>query len=139
MNEIQSTSIHERNPVTHARHSKQVFWQIILPMLVALLILIAVAILAGISGSAPARLWADISLIWLIVLAIPPILVVAVLIMGLAYLTIRLIGIIPRYTLRIQGILGVVQEKVHTISDKVSAPFIKINGFVAGVKKAREE
>lgn len=141
MSEFQSSLLPERNPATHRIHRREVLWQITVPLVVALLVIVALmalTILSAVRGPSAVSRWADISLIWLIL----PMLVVTLLFMAItgaiAYGVIKLIGALPRFTLRVQSIVALLGQRAHQISDKIVAPFIKIDSFGASVKAARQ-
>ncbi len=135
MREIQTEQLPERNPITHAIHKREVFWQITLPFILAVIIFLAACVLIiFVSQPASNRLFSDISLIWLILLAFIPTLLLIAIVGGLAYLVIRLIGILPKYARKVQDIFNLIQTKVHQGSDAASKPFITIQGLISGIK-----
>jgi hypothetical protein len=83
-------------------HRRQLVWQIMIPFLVMAGLIIASAVLIVRGGGSRVGVWADISLIWII---IPVLLIslVLVFVTGLAiYGMAKLLQIIPRYTSRAQ-------------------------------------
>jgi hypothetical protein len=111
------------------RHKRQLWWQILLPVLLAILFGLAVAVLVvmdGLSGSAQTRLWADISTIWLVIpllaLAMIVVVILVILILGLD----RLTRLLPGYTGRIQGFFARAATRVTRIINGVARPIIWI-------------
>jgi len=129
----------ERNPITTAAHRREVFWQITLPLILGLLLVLAVTVLAAVSGSGPASKWGDISLIWLILLTLLPILIFTVIIAGLAFGVFRLIGILPGYARQVQDFFMLVQEQVRKGADKAVDPALKAHSFLAGIAALRRK
>jgi hypothetical protein len=138
MREFEAMNLQERNPDTHKAHQRQVFWQITFPFVLAILLILALAGLAiasAFGGGEAVSLWADISLIWLI----PPVLIVTLIFLlitaGLAYGVIRLIGVLPRYALKAQEFMRLLEANIRSMADKIAEPVIKVNGFWAGIRK----
>lgn len=57
-----------RNPLTFHRHQRQVFWQIYFPSIIIILLTLSFGAFAAISSSESSRLWADIALIFILIL-----------------------------------------------------------------------
>ncbi len=129
-----------RNPITHAAHRREVLWQITLPLLVGILIILALAVfsvIAAIQGnSSSVMVWSDISAIWLILPTLILILILAALFGGLAYLVIRLIGVLPGYARKIQDIFAQIETTVRKLSDKAASPVIRISELTAMIQAA---
>jgi hypothetical protein len=93
-----------RQPPKHASyraHRKQVIWQVILPVALAAVLLVAliawIAMTAFGGGSELGR-WAAISTMWIMLPVIVLGLVALVILCGVIYLAGRVLGIIPVYT-----------------------------------------
>jgi len=122
---------------SYRQHKQQSFWQILLPVLVSLL-----AVLAGLAylivitngGDPVGKLstWADTSLIWLLL----PVLglgLVAVLLLGMMiYLLARLLKILPTYTAIVQHYFNMAAAWVKVMSFRVLNPVLKAKGYQAG-------
>lgn len=123
-----------RNPHTYLRHRKEVFWQITLPILAVVTILGLLAFLATGLAMSEASLWADISLIWLII----PMMVVTLLAMailgGMAYAVIRLIQVLPGQFFRLYGGLLLVGAYIRNLDDKIVQPFLGVHSYSASTR-----
>ncbi len=99
-------SKHRRPTHTSFRaHRRQVAWQIILPVILAVLLVVAAAVLvslAAANGTGDIARWAEISTIWLVIPFIFIGLVVLALLIALAYLTGLAADFIPPYTRKAQ-------------------------------------
>jgi hypothetical protein len=124
-----------RNPVTHAHHRHQVLWQITVPFIVAFILLLALAILAGLGANADVSRWADASLIWLIQLAILPALLVLATLIGLVYGLYKLLAVLPFYTYRAQEFAARLRTLVRKASDVAVEPVLKVNSFYASLSR----
>ncbi len=133
MSDFDPTPYLPRNPVVHARHRNDVLWQITVPVVAGAVILIVLGVLAWFLPSGDASLWGDISLIWLIMPAFFFALIGMILLGGMAYLTIRLIGWLPYQFYRLEMLLLRLYRLVDTAGDKAAAPVIKAKGWKAGL------
>jgi len=125
-----------RNPRTEGQHRRDVARQILLPLIVA--VVGALVALAMVIGAAPAgrSVWADVSLISLIVigaaLGLIPLALLAGLIFGLWYA----VRYLPGYSRIAQDYTALAARYVDLGSQKVTAPVIAVNGAAAAVRGA---
>jgi hypothetical protein len=124
-----------RNPKTQAAHNREVLWQIIVPLLIGAVVIIAVAVFASLGTTIQVSQRADVALIWLILPAIVFTLIFLVINAAIVYLFIRLIGVLPGYMYQVQIFFDKVAFYTHKASDTISSPFIRINGFSALVRR----
>ena len=111
------------------RHRRQTFWQILLPVILASLAVIALVVFASIatvSESTMPATFANISTIWLII----PLMVVGVMFflftVGLIFLVSRLLRNIPAYTRLVQIYLQIFSIRVDSILDRIAQPQIAV-------------
>ena len=124
----------EPNPVTRRAYKRQSFWQITLPFLVALLLILALAggtIWAAAGGLNEVTRWMDVSVIWLLSPQLFFSLFNLVLLCGLVFGLAKLLHALPRYTRLLHDKLLVVQQIVKTYSDKAVEPVYKLRCFKA--------
>jgi hypothetical protein len=129
----------ERNPVTHARHRREVFYQITLPLLIGLLLLIVffVFILLTVTqGGSTLQRWADVSLIWLIIPALFFTLIILVMMGAFIYLITFLLRLIPGYAHIGQMYLEMVKTRVGKITDLIVEPFLRTRSGWAVLRQA---
>jgi hypothetical protein len=135
---LHTTDFQEKNRQTQLVHQKEVLWQITVPAIVSLLaflIVAGLAIFAGVQGSdAGIHRWGAISLIWLILPMLMVTLILIVIAGGILYGVIKLIGVIPTYSYKLQNLLWKVQEKLKAISDTAAKPVIKVSSFQAALR-----
>jgi hypothetical protein len=131
----------ERNPKTHLEHKREVFWQITLPLLVGILLILAAVgaiIFFTIQPVTDVERWADVSLIWLI----PPMLILAfiflVLLAGLIFAVSFLLRMIPHYAWLIQRYLEQGMSKVRQVLNLSTEPILRINSIWAAIRYATE-
>jgi hypothetical protein len=122
---------------SYKRHRKQLAWQIILPVVLAALLIVALIVLIWFAtfheGGDVAR-WAAISTIWIVVPTMIGLLIVLALLGGLVYLMAKLLNIMPTYT-------GLAQDYVHKAAayvkrgaDAVVKPIFLLDGLGASIK-----
>jgi hypothetical protein len=126
-----------RNRAAADLHRRQVRWQITIPMVLFGLIVITVGgyLIASAGIGSPTGLWRDVALIWLLVLSMLAALIPLALLAGLTYGLIRLIGILPEWTYKLQRLVEQAADAAAGLSRVVSAPLIRINAFSAGLRQ----
>jgi hypothetical protein len=130
-------SIKERNPVTRAAHKHQVLWQITLPFILGILVILALAVLtvvAALGGGGIVSRWADISLIWMILPSMIFALIFLAIVSGLVYVVVKLIGVFPEYAFKAQEFLAQVKARLQAASDAAARPVVKAGGFFAALR-----
>jgi hypothetical protein len=141
MNEKPPVVLPERNPQTHAAHRKEVWWQIILPLILGcLLLLLAIAgvIWAAAGSNAQVTRWADISLIWLILPALIFALLTLGMLVGITYLVSKLLGVLPGYARLVQDSILAAGQKMMQATDALVAPILKLKSWSAAAQRARQ-
>ena len=121
-----------RNPITHQRHRREVFWQITFPVIVVCMILLVFAVLAAGLSAERASTWADISLIWMIIPALLFSLLIMILLAAAVYLTLWLLRILPFYFYKGHNWFLLVNLQVGRIGDNLAEPFLRLRAWKAG-------
>jgi hypothetical protein len=119
------------NPVTRARHKREVLLQIILPFLGFVLLLIVLAVVLTVFEVGAVGTWAEISTIFLIV----PVLIVSIiplaLFAALAYAVTKLLGIIPPYAHLVQNYFDLGLGYVKRGANLLAEPFLRAHSGLA--------
>jgi hypothetical protein len=129
------------NPLTQEAHRREVFWQITVPFAVSLMIILGLSVWTVVSAveGENVSLWADISLIFLILptmfLALIPLIALGALAFGL----IRFNIILPPYAHRAQKAFVRLGKLVRKGSDRVAEPIIRLRSAWAGVQVLRRK
>jgi hypothetical protein len=146
MNKDHITVYRPRDPLTQARHEREVLLQITLPIILAGVVLVGLAVGAALLPPARASLWADISLIWLIPGVMLSTLLSLVTFGAMAYGVIKLINVLPYAFYRIHKALHSVHHGVVKVSEKVTEPIMrvkmtqaKVKTFARNMRLSREE
>jgi hypothetical protein len=122
------------NRPTLRRHRRQRFWQIIVPIILFSLLIGAAGGFTIIAGGAQDRLWADISIIWLVAPLLSVLLVLVVILVGLIYLLARLMKGTPEVTRRVQNLFYRVEKETRRAADSAVKPVLWIQQFRSGLK-----
>ena len=109
-------------------------WQIFLPLGLVLLFALLLAILAGIAEGEEVSVWADISLIFLLI----PVMFTSFLM--LAFISFGVFGvgkvskIIPQYAYRAQKTISQMEQGIRKASDGTVRPFIHMHSLSAALR-----
>jgi hypothetical protein len=110
--------------LTVRKHKSQFAWQILVPFLVMAGLIITGAVLVVSRGPQQARLWADVSTIWILAPMLAFALVIAVVlgfgIFGLAKLT----QITPHYTGKAQELAAGISTWTRKVADGIVKPVL---------------
>ena len=111
-------------------------WQIILPVVLTSLLLIALIVLINIAtfrdGGDVGR-WAAISTIWIVVPIMIGMLIFLAILVGLIYLMMRLLNITPTYTSLAQDYVYLAQGYIKRAAEAIVQPVLQLNGILASV------
>jgi uncharacterized membrane protein YhaH (DUF805 family) len=127
----------ERNPLTHAAHRKETFWQITLPLVILLLVFIGLAVLvswAAVGGSDQVRRWADVAILWQAPLPIVLSLLCLTVNIGMVFAIYKLTSVMPGVMRLIHLYILKAHAKIRQLSDKLAAPFISASATKAKVR-----
>jgi len=122
---------------SYKRHRRELAWQIILPVALTALLIVALIVLVNIAtfneGGDVGR-WAAISTIWIVVPVMVAGLVFLALLVALVYLMMRLLNITPTYT-------GIAQDYVYKAAgyvkrgaDMAVKPVLFLDGIGASLR-----
>ena len=129
----------QRNPITHELHRRQTFWQIYFPLIIFgafVIITIALAIFADDQADSK---WADISLIFMISLAMVAFIIIIISLIFIAYYTRQLLKATPYFFFTVQRYSYLVEMRVRRYSNAAAEPFLRLNSFIAGVRAIRRK
>lgn len=129
----------ERNPVTHRIHKLEVFWQITIPLILGVLIVVAFAVAVSLGSTQEVSRWSEISLIWLIIPVLFASLIFLVILAGLVYGVTWVLRNLPPYTRLAQDAVARIGESVIKVADKTVEPVLRIQMFFAGWRALRRK
>jgi len=122
-----------RKPISWEKHRHEVRLQIILPLVIGVVILLALSVLVVLGSNAQVSQGADVALIWLIVpmlfLTLLLIIIISALIYGLA----KLLLVTPGAMRKLQDYSIIIQYRVSGATTKLVSPVIKIKSTNASL------
>jgi len=121
---------------SYLKHRRQMVWQIILPVVLTSLLIVALIVLINIAtfnqGGDVAR-WAAISTIWIVIPIMFGLLIFLALLVGLVYLMMKLLNVTPTYTGMAQDYVHIGAGYVRRAADAIVKPVLQLNGILAGI------
>lgn len=128
------TSHRTRNPLTFHRHQRQVFWQVYFPLIVIILFALSGGALAIIASPESSRLWADIALIFILLLVMFG-MTLSMLITALSIILLRRVSSsIPFEFYRLQQFMMRLKRRIRVISDTAVEPFLRYQSTREGLR-----
>jgi len=121
---------------SYKRHRKELFWQIILPVVLTSLLLIALIVLISIAtfrDSGDVDRWAAISTIWIAAPIMIGLLILLALLGGLVYLMMKVLNITPTYTGIAQDYVYLAVGYIKRASEAIVQPVLQLNGILASL------
>ena len=122
---------------SYLKHRKQVVRQIILPVAIAAVLMIALIVLISLvtfNSNGDVGRWAAISTIWIIIPAILAGLILLAILVGLIYLMARALSALPTYTGIAQDYVYKAEAYIIRGADMVAKPVIAVDGFIENIK-----
>jgi hypothetical protein len=121
---------------SYLKHRRQLMWQIILPIVLTSLLIVALIVLINVAtfreGGDVAR-WAAISTIWIVIPIMIAMLIFIVVLGGLVYLMKRLLNITPTYTGLAQDYVYLAVSYIKHATDALVQPVLQLNGILASL------
>lgn len=122
---------------SYQNHRRQFWIQIFLPMILAVLLIIVVAVITGMAAFGAtdnSPVWAAISTIWLVIPVMFFGLISLIVLAGLVYLLARTLQVLPPYTSKAQYYVNRGSSEVKRFSDMAAEPVLFIEGIIARLK-----
>jgi FtsH-binding integral membrane protein len=126
-----------KNHLSYQNHRRQFWLQIFLPMILAILLIIAVAVITGLAAFGAndrSPIWAAISTIWLVIPVMFFGLLVFAILAGLVYLLAQALRAIPPYTSKAQYYVNRGASEAKRFSDMAAQPVLLFEGIKASLK-----
>jgi len=129
----------QRNPITREAHRRQAFWQIYFPMILFGSFVLIGIVMAVLLDSQGASKWADISLVYMVSLALVAFLITLVVIIVSIVYTAKLIRATPYSFFIVQRYAYMIEMRVKRASNIAVEPFLRIHSFIAGARAIRKK
>jgi len=121
---------------SYLKHRRQLVWQIILPIVLTSLLIVALIVLINIAtfrASGDVARWAAISTIWIVAPMMILMLIFIALLGGLVYLMKRLLNITPTYTGLAQDYVYLAVSYIKRATEALVQPVLQLNGILASL------
>ena len=123
-----------KRTASYQAHKRDFIWQILVPIIVALILVIVASVAVAMGCDASTSRWADASTIWIII----PLLVFAfisfIILGGIIYGMAKLLDITPIYTQKLTVLIRLAAEKIEDIADASAKPIFFAEGISASIK-----
>lgn len=119
---------------TLRHHRQQRFWQIQLPIVLVSLLMGGAGGYTILAEGAQDRLWADISIIWLVLPVLFFALFILLILVGMIYLLFKLTKGAPNVSRRAQNLFMRIEKETRKGADSAVKPVIWIHQFRSGLK-----
>ena len=122
---------------SYLKHRKQVMRQIILPVVIAALLMVALIVLISLATfklDGDVGRWAAVSTIWVIIPILLAGLLFLAILVGLIYLMARALSALPHYTGIAQAYVYIAKANIIRAADKAASSVIAIGGFIENIK-----
>lgn len=116
-------------------HRRDFIWKILVPIVIALLVVIATSVFVATGNSGTASLWADISMIWLLIPLLFFSFIFLLILAGIIYGMAMLLKVTPIYTQKLYKLIRLLTQKIDTISDEIAKPIFFVEGISASIKR----
>ena len=126
-----------KNHPSYQNHRRQFWTQIFLPMILAVLFILAVAVITGVAAfgvNDRSPVWAAISTIWLVIPVMFFGLIFLALLGGLVYLLARTLQVLPPYTSKAQYYVNRGASEAKRFSDMATQPVLFLEAIKASLK-----
>jgi hypothetical protein len=129
-----------RNTRTQALIRRDTIWQIGVPLGIVVAVVVVLMIIVGFVMTAPSRsVWADISLIFLIIPTALMGLVFLALLAGAVYGLRYLLREVPFFIKPVQDWMVLLSYRVSNVTERVANVFLSTRSFWAGVRRAAKD
>ncbi len=133
------------HPPVHAsylRHRKEMTWQIVMPIVLTFVVLIALIvliILATFRANGDVERWAAISTIWIVIPIMIGLLIFLALMIGIVYLLAKLLHITPKYTGIAQDYVYLAKGYVDRALDTIVKQVVEVEVVIAKIQRFFEK
>jgi len=129
----------ERNPITHARHRREVLLQVFPPLAVVIIVILAFAILATQASFIQAGMLANISLMWLITPTIIIGLLFTIILIAAIYISVVLLTKLPITFRQVHIWLLIANERIGRTGNAMVEPFIRFQSLGASIRSLGDQ
>ena len=126
-----------KETVSYKAYKRDFLWQILVPILVALILVIIASVSVATSSDASTSRWADISTIWIVIPLFIFVFISLIILVGIIYGMAKLLDITPVYTQKLNALIRLAGRKIESVADGTVKPIFfveEISASLAGIK-----
>ena len=130
--------IHPPVHESYKRHRKQLAWQIILPVVISAILIVALIVLVNVAtfrDNGDVGRWAAISTLWIVIPIMVAGLIFLIILGGIVYLLKYLLQITPIYTGQAQDFVHKVAGYIKRVADATVKPVFFVDGIGASINR----
>ena len=123
---------------SYLKHRRELWTKILIPMLLAVAVIVAVATLTGIAtfrDNGEVERWAAISTIWIVIPIMGAGLLLLLVFIAILYGMARLLALLPTYTGQAQKIVWRIEGAIKRGADMAVKPVLALEGITATLKR----
>ena len=123
---------------SYLKHRRELWTKILIPMLLAVAVIVAVATLTGIAtfrDNGEVERWAAISTIWIVIPIMAAGLLLLLVFIAILYGMARLLALLPTYTGQAQKIAWRIEGAIKRGADMAVKPVLALEGITATLKR----
>jgi hypothetical protein len=123
---------------SYLKHRRELWTKILIPMLAAVALIAAVAVLTGFAASrenSEVGRWAAISTIWIVIPVMAAGLLLLLIFIAILYGMARLLALIPAYTGQAQKITWRIEGAIQRGADMAVKPILALGSITATLKR----
>jgi predicted PurR-regulated permease PerM len=123
-----------KKTVSYKAHKKDFLWQILVPILVALILVIVASVSVATGSDASTSRWADISTIWILIPLLISAFITLIILAGIIYGMSQLLNITPTYTQKLYALILLAGQKIESLADGAAKPIFFVEELSASIK-----
>ena len=131
---MKKTVAPSKKTLSYQAYKRDFLWQILVPIIVALILVIAASVAVATGSDASTSRWADISTIWIIIPLLFSALITLILLGGIIYGMAKLLDITPIYTQKLTALIRLAAEKIEGVADASTKPIFFVEELSAKIK-----
>ncbi len=126
-----------KKTASYKAYKRDFLWQILMPILVALILVIIASVSVATGSDASTSRWADISTIWIIIPLFVFAFISLIILVGIIYGMAKLLDITPVYTQKLNALIRLAGRKIESVADGIAKPIFfveEISASLASIK-----
>ena len=123
-----------RKTASYQAYKRDFLWQILVPIIIAFILVIAASVAVAVGSNASVSRWADISTIWILIPVMISAFIFLVILGAVIYGMAKLLDITPIYTQKLTGLIYFVEQKIKDVADASTKPIFFVGELAASIK-----